>query len=138
MEFNCDVAGSVELEDAARPIPIERDLRVRVVVQEHGFALRAESDRLLEVIVRRGRCGGVVGIVEIHESRTTRDRLGQLVERDQEVVLRSQRAQVGITPRQRDTTQLRLVAWLRDDGGIAFVQKRKRNVRKPVLGSDER
>ena len=65
MKFDPDIPTSVELEDTARPIPVEAELRVCVVVDEDRIAPSAKLDGLLEVVVWSGRSGRVVGIIQL-------------------------------------------------------------------------
>src|SRR5260370_22101167 len=48
VELEADLLGAVDLEDAERPVAVERDLRIRRVVAQHDAVAPAEADSTLE------------------------------------------------------------------------------------------
>ena len=55
VKLDRDVARAVDLEDARRHVAVERELGVRVVVDEQNVELAAPRDDALEIVARRDR-----------------------------------------------------------------------------------
>ena len=64
MELDRHLTRTVELQDAARAIPVEAELGVRVVEGEDDVVLPAIPDRLFQVGVGRDGRRGVVRVVQ--------------------------------------------------------------------------
>src|SRR2546426_12504354 len=84
VELDRDVARARDLENAGGHGLVERDLAVGIVVRDDDPMLPAERDGALEILSRRGRGGGIVGVVEVNELGAAEDIGGDFVELQQE------------------------------------------------------
>ena len=108
-----------DLEDARRPITVEGQVAVGVVVRQQDAVAAADGHRALEVLQRRDRGRRVVGIVDEHQLGPPEHRLRDLLEIEQEVVLRPQRRDVRLGAGQDGAAEIGLVARLGHDGDVA-------------------
>src|SRR5205085_2133877 len=101
VEFDRDVTRAVDLEDARRHVAVERHLGVRVVEYEQDVELATFLDDALEIVTRRDRGGGIVGIVEIQDFCASQNVGGNVVEVDEKVGPWTQRVLVDLASREQ-------------------------------------
>ena len=136
MELEPDFLGTLDLEQAQRPVASESNLRVRrVVAQNHAVAM-AELDRSFEKLAIRHRGGRVVRIVEPHEPRSLCDRSRDRVEVRQPVVLGRERHDVRLAGGHERPRHVDRVTRVRGEDDVAGIDERQRHVADPVLGAE--
>ena len=138
MELDRHVSRSLHLEDARRQVVVERDLAVRVVVCEQYVVAAAHIHRALEVLERRDGRGRVVGVVEVDQPRPGQLVGWELLELDQEVLLRSQRYQLRLGIGQQRSTDVGGVARIGHHAHVARIEHGEPQVEEPFLAADER
>ncbi len=137
MELDRHVARPLDLEDARGPIPVEGQLRVRVVIHQEDVEFPAPLDDALEILARRDRRCRVVRVVEI-EQLGTEEHIGRhLVELQQEARARTKRVAIRRSFGEERAAEVGEVARLRDDAVVAVLEVAEREQRDPLLGADE-
>ena len=106
-------------------------------MDQNRVVFPAERDRVLQVVPGRGSAGGIVGVVEDDDPGAIPDPGGELPERNQEVVLRSERDLVDLATGQGHPTAVGLVSRIRDDRHLTRIEHGEGEVSDPLLGADE-
>ena len=129
MELDRDVHRARDLEDRGRHVAVERDLAVRIVVGEHDVVPAARRDRPFQILARRHRGGGVVGIIQIDEPGALQHVRGDLVQLEQEIGARREIVDVRLGVREHRPAVIDRVARHGHDGGVTRIQNRRREMR---------
>src|SRR5688572_15625341 len=133
MKFDGDLASSVDVENAGRNVPVERNLRIRIVVHQQDVEFPAEPHDALEIIQWRNSGRRVVGIVQVENSSFLQHVPWNRVDVDEEIVLAAKRAHVRYAIREKRSAEIREVARLRDDCDVAAVHVGEREMRNPFF-----
>ena len=133
-----NLLGAWNLEQAQRPVTVERDLRIRCVVAQHDPALAAEIHRSGQELPVRDRRSRVVRIVEPHQSRALRHLARDRVQVGQPVVLGLQGHRIGLGAGHQCTRDVHRVARVRSQHDVARIDERERHVADAVLGAERR
>src|SRR5438445_149047 len=128
VELDGDVARPRDLEYAGRHVSVEGDLAVGIVVHDDDPMLPTERDRALEVLSRRDRGSGIVGVVQVNELGTAEHIGRDFVQLQQETGSRRQRVAVRLGTREHGPALVHRVARLGDDRHIARVEQRHREM----------
>jgi hypothetical protein len=80
VELYRDLTCAVDLEDARCNVPVERELRIGIVVDEDDIQRAAACDDSLEIVERCNGGGRVVRIVEVDDARSAEHVVRDLVQ----------------------------------------------------------
>ena len=97
-----------------------------------------DGDGPLQIFHRSHRRRWVVGVVEEYQLGPSEDGLGNSFQIEQEIVLGTERRDEWLGPGQDGPAQIGLVPGLGDDGDVARVHHRERQVGQPFLRADQR
>ena len=97
-----------------------------------------ERDRAREVLSRRDRGGGIIGVVQVHELGAVEHIGRDFVQLQQETRSRRQRVAIRLGTREHSPALVHGVARLGDDRHIARIEQRHREMGDPFLRSQER
>src|SRR5512141_195724 len=128
----------MELENAGRTIPVERHLRVGIVIHQEDVEFPAPPHHFLEIIPRRyGRCR-IVRIIQIQDARAAKHIRWYFIEVHEKIVLGPQRIAIRLTKCELRSADVREISRLRNYRDVSILRVCKGDVRYPFLRPDER
>src|SRR5829696_1468740 len=121
MEFDRNIARPGDLEDARRPVSVECHLRVGVVIHQQDIEFPAPRYNSLQILPGRNSGGGIVGIIEIKNPRSSKNVLWDAVKLDEKIVLRFQAIPIRLSLRELGTSDIREISRLRDNRDVVIL-----------------
>ena len=138
MKLDGDVHRARNLEDRRRDVAVECDLAVRIIVRQHDVMAATRSHHALEVLAWRDGRSGIVRIVQVDELRALQNGRGNLFELEEKVRARREIVQIRLGIRQHSTAMIDGVSGNRHDRGVSGVEHRRRQMRDPFFGAEQR
>jgi hypothetical protein len=126
------------LESEWNSMAVVRDLAVGVVIGEHDVVPAAQLYGARQVVERRHRGRGVVGIVEVDEPRPIEPLRRQVFQLHQESLLAHQRHELGLRVGQQRAPDVGRVAGVGHDADVTGIEHRESQVREALLGAEQR
>src|SRR5512141_2698142 len=114
MELDRNITSAVDLENAGRTIPVERHLRVGIVIHQEDVEFPAPLYHFLQIIPRRYSGCRVVRIIQIQNSRTAKHIGRYFSEIHEKIVLGPQRITIWLTKCELRSADVREISRLRN------------------------
>ena len=135
-DLDADVLGARHLQERGRPVAVEREVGVREVVHDHQPVLARELHHLDEEVALDAHGGRVVREREDEQLGLRPGELRRLLQPPEEVSIGGQRNRSQVAVRDDDRVRVDRIGRVRDEGAVAGLQHRQRQVRHAFLGAD--